>query len=359
MSTAPNDSNHQEEKSDLLSPISSSDESAEDIFKDLFSDLGDFELSRVSNHTASFDAAELEMNENDYRELQLSLGLSRQARSPMSGIQHPSPTTPGTQLEREARSARSQMASPVQKRRRFPRGKLADTPVKSVPESTETPRRPRKRAYEMLQQETANILKSWPFSESEKDVDMDDKSHGEINPKEAAKFSSEPQQTRNRTDSSCIPSLRSWNILPKTRIEVVMTPKRKGLVAAYEDVESISTRNPMQPRKGGHRGRGRQDFPLLFPKRPASRLAASTTIIPKQNRESKTKAVPRTVIGGRVGVIRTRRSQRMRVQNSDMKADMATCSAKGTLPSSTRSTPRRGRPPGPRKTRGRPSGGRK
>lgn len=299
------------------------------------------------------------MNDNDYRELQLSLGLSSQVSSPVNDIQLPSPTTPTAQIEQEVQSARSQMYSSRQRRRQSLRAKLVETPVETVPRSTSTgtPRKPRKRAYEMLQQETANILRSWRSSEPEVGADMGDTSNREASSKAATKSSTNLERKRSRTDSHCIPFFKSWNTLPKSRVEVAMKPKRKSLLAEYEDIDNIGKRSAVQPRKGGHRGRGRREFPVLFPKRPANHIAAKTTIQPKENAESKVKVGIQRVIGGRIGFIGTRRSQRMSIQNTVLTNDTTVYSAKTTQPaqpSLTRSIPRRGRPPGPRKRRGRP-----
>ncbi|TWU71756.1 hypothetical protein ED733_001590 [Metarhizium rileyi] len=101
-----------------------------------------------------------EMGEDDNEALRLSLGVSRQPGEAVnnSPTEIPSPTTPGTQIAQEVRKGDRYLASPIQLHPRHSQRCCNTSPIEASNGFSKTPKLPRKRAYQMLEQETASIL---------------------------------------------------------------------------------------------------------------------------------------------------------------------------------------------------------
>ncbi|KAG8427505.1 hypothetical protein J3459_006682 [Metarhizium acridum] len=302
-----------------------------------------------------------EMDEDDYEALRLSLGIPKQSEGFLNPRKTPtaipSPATPGTQIARESQIADRHLASPIQlhSRRRLLTSR-STSPSEARNVSDRFPRRPRKPAYQLLEQEAASILGDWNPRKNKLTSDMNDVSHDEKKPQLASKASSNPQQKRTRSGIQSTLSTANWTVAPKDRLEVVLRPKRRTWLAAYKDVDGMSKSAAEQPRRAGHHGTGRRSVLSSTRTQATSQVEKKkNAVISKNTSSGRPKNAKRRVIGGRVGVIGARRSQRTNAGNLDSAKNTTTSGGveptrKGVVEPGSR----RGRSSGLPKRRGRP-----
>lgn len=344
----------QDEEAYFPSPFSS----AEDLLsQDLIQGSSSVEPDGVDPRNTLIQSIESEepsfkMNEDDYAEMRLSLGISGQARSvgrKKSVADIPSPTTPGKQIAQEAGTLVDQLESPLQRHHRRLGGNLVPTPNETLEESIKRPRSQRKRAYELLEQETAAILENWnPATQIA--TRYTNETARKLRKSKAT--TTVPPKQKSKLDNAALITCTPWRVLPQARLEVLIRAKRKVVLASYENVDGAGERAKVHPRKGGHHGRGRTRAATKGPKTLEDHVFVPPKVVPESsNNVVKSRARVRRVIGGRTGIIGTRRSQRTTTRNSS-----TTSSTIATVAtSSVRSTPvLAARPRGRPKRRGRP-----
>ncbi|KFG85864.1 hypothetical protein MANI_011585 [Metarhizium anisopliae] len=302
-----------------------------------------------------------EMDEDDYEALRLSLGIPKQSdgflNRKTSPRAIPSPATPGTQIAQESGTTDRHLASPIQLQpRRRPPTSSSTPPSEARNVSRRFPGRPRKRAYQYLEQEAASILgDDWILQKNKLTSNMNDMSNNEKKPHLASKSSSNPQQKRTQSGTQSNLSTATWTVSPKDRLEVVLQPKRSTRLAAYKEADGSSKSVAEPPKRGGHRGRGRPRVLLSAPHQATSRVKKRAAAISKNTSSGRPRNATRRVIGGRVGVIGVRRSERTNASNLDPAKHIITSgSVEPTMKSVVEPGSRRGRPPGRPKRRGRP-----
>ncbi|KID82195.1 hypothetical protein MGU_10486 [Metarhizium guizhouense ARSEF 977] len=302
-----------------------------------------------------------EMDEDDYEALRLSLGIPKRPDGILnrktSPTAIPSPATPGTQIAQESQITDRHLASPIQLQpRRRPPTSSSTPPSEARNVSRRFPGRPRKRAYQYLEQEAASILgDDWILQKNKLTLNMNDMSNKEKEPQLASKSSSNPQQKRTKSGIQSTLSTATWTVPPKDRLEVVLQPKRSTRRAAYKEADGSSKSVAELPKRGGHRGRGRPTVLSSARNQATNQVEKRAAVISKNISSGRPKNVTRRVIGGRVGVIGVRRSERTNASNLDPANHTTTSgSVEPTMKSVVEPGSRRGRPPGRPKRRGRP-----
>lgn len=180
-------------------------------------------------------------------------------------------------------------------------------------------------------------------------------SNKEKKPQLASKSFSNPQQKRTQSGTQSTLSTATWTVPPKDRLEVVLQPKRSTRLAAYKEADGSSKSVAEPPKRGGHRGRGRPRGLLSVRNQATNRVEKTAAVISKNTSSGRPRNATRRAIGGRVGVIGVRRSERTNAGNLDPAKHIITSgSVEPTMKSVVEPGSRRGRPPGLPKRRGRP-----
>ncbi|OAQ58625.1 hypothetical protein VFPPC_10338 [Pochonia chlamydosporia 170] len=229
----------QDEEAYFPSPFSS----AEDLLsQDLIQGSSSVEPDDVDRRNTLIQSIESEepsfkMNEDDYAEMRLSLGISGQAGSvghKKSVADIPSPTTPGTQIAQEAGTLVDQLESPLQGYRRRLGRNLVQTSNETPEESIKRPRSQRKRPYELLEQETAAILNDWnPATQIA--ARYTNETARKLRKSKA--ITTVPSEQKPKLDKAALITCTPWRVLPNARLEVLIRAKRKVVPASYENVD--------------------------------------------------------------------------------------------------------------------------
>ncbi|KHN96130.1 uncharacterized protein MAM_05978 [Metarhizium album ARSEF 1941] len=303
-----------------------------------------------------------ELDEDDYEALRFpagTLGRLRRLAASVSRAQSQklisSPATPGTQIIGESQAAVRQLASPIQfQPRGIPRS-CRTSPVQAHNVLRKPPRRPRRRAYQLLERETAEILNGRNLDQENLNSDRNGVSTRRKKLGLASKSSSNSKQKSTSSKTQVISSATTWTVAPKARLEVVLQTRHKSWLAAYQDVDVSGKNVTARPTRGGHRGRGRRRALRTAPKRTVDRAERRAEVVSKNTSRGRPRNTSRRVIGGKAGAIGTRRSRRMnagKLDSTNKKA--ASGGSKPVAKAVAKSATHRGRSSGVAKRRGRP-----